>query len=169
MSKIELLRHLYAYNEWADNKLLAVAGAVPDDVLNREHTSFGSVMGTLAHIAGAQEIWLARWVHGKNPSAIAEVQQAKTLAAVKEAYARSHAALREYVAGLIEQDVNRTLYYQNSAGDPYSRVLWQLMVHAANHGTHHRAEAAASLSHLGHSPGDLDFVYFERDREDFPR
>lgn len=168
MSKIELLRHLYAYNEWADDKLLEAASEAPDDALHHERTSFGSVMGTLAHIAGAQEIWHSRFAHGKNPSAIAEVQNAKTLAAVKEAFTRNHLALREYLGNLIEQDVDRTLYYQNSAGDPYDRVLWQLLVHLVNHGTHHRGEAAAALSAFGHSPGDLDFVYWERHREDFP-
>jgi uncharacterized damage-inducible protein DinB len=147
---------------------LEAASRVPDDVLNREHTSFGSVLGTLAHIAGAQDIWLQRWTDGKNERSAASTSQMKTLTEVKGAFARVHAALREYVSKLIEQDVDRTLYYQDSAGNPYDRALWQLMVHVANHGTHHRAEAAASLSHLGHSPGDLDFVYFERHREDFP-
>lgn len=166
MSKIELLRHLYAYNEWADRQLLGAASQVSDEVLNKERTAFGSVMGTLAHIVSSQEIWLERWVRGKNPKAVADVQNAKQLAAVKAVYQRSHAALREYLGGLIDQDVDRNCHYQNSIGDPYSRVLWQLMVHVANHGTYHRGEIAAALSALGHSPGDLDFVYWERRRED---
>ncbi len=168
MSKIELIQHLFGYDIWANDKILEAASKADADALVREKTGFGSVLATLAHIAGAQAIWHARWTIGKNPAAIADVQNAKTLAVVKEAFEKNHAALRTYVTGLIEQDVNRMSHYQDSRGTPSSRMLWQLMVHMANHGTYHRGEIAAALSALGHSPGDLDFVYWERQREDHP-
>ena len=35
--------------------------------------------------------------------------------------------------------------------------LWRAMLHQANHQTYHRGEVAAVLTHLGASPGELDF------------
>jgi uncharacterized damage-inducible protein DinB len=93
-------------------------------------------------------------------------QRPKSLAEVREFFGKVRPALATYINGLIDQDVDRTLYYRDSADNQNDRVLWQLLVHVVNHGTYHRGEVAAALSALGHSPGDLDFVYWERRRED---
>ena len=61
MSKIELIQHLFGYDIWANDKILEAASKADADALVREKTGFGSVLATLAHIAGAQAIWHARW------------------------------------------------------------------------------------------------------------
>jgi uncharacterized damage-inducible protein DinB len=43
-------------------------------------------------------------------------------------------------------------------------VLWHCLLHVANHGTQHRAEAAAILTAYGASPGDLDVTLFLNER-----
>jgi uncharacterized damage-inducible protein DinB len=41
---------------------------------------------------------------------------------------------------------------------PRRRILWQILFHAANHSTHHRAEIGRYLDTLGRSPKDMDFM-----------
>jgi uncharacterized damage-inducible protein DinB len=159
MSKLALLSDFYDYNQYANERLLEVMADVSDDAAR-------DVIATLAHVAAAQINWLERWQGGVNKQSTVEIQDSiRTVSQLRELFGRSHAGLREYIATLTDAQLDRPLLYKDSVGDPYERVLWQLMTHVANHGTYHRGEVAAALTALGHSPGDLDFVYWAQARE----
>ena len=130
----------------------------------KQGASFDSVEGNLAHIAGAQIIWLQRWTGGANPQPIAKVQSMRGLPAIRDAFERSHAELRSFIASLTEERLEQLLAYRDSAGNPYERVMWQLMSHVVNHGTHHRAETAMAMAALGKPMRELDYIYFELER-----
>jgi uncharacterized damage-inducible protein DinB len=162
VSKLEVIQHLYGYNEWANNRLMETAANVPDERLSETgNASFGNLLTGLAHIAGAQVVWLSRWRHGRNPTSILGTQDKRRLAEVRETFDRSHADLRDFIEALKDEDIEQVLAFRDSSGGEHSNVLWQLMVHVANHGTYHRGEVASALSTLGHSPGDLDFRHRE--------
>jgi uncharacterized damage-inducible protein DinB len=162
MSKLELIRDFYDYNEWANRRLLKVAAGLGDDnVVYSPGASLASVVKTMAHVAAAQINWLERWQGGVNRVSTVELASAMGLDDVRAAFDRSHDGLRKYIASLTDADLDYTLTYQDSRGASNERPLWQLITHVANHGTYHRGEAAAELTALGHSPGDLDFVFWE--------
>lgn len=163
MSKLELIGHLYAYNEYANNALLDIACRLDESKLEgAQGASFGGIIGNMSHLAAAQINWLQRWQHGVNEVSGETLQaRMKTLDDVRRAFAGSHTALREYVGGINDADLDSTLAFKDSSGAENKRPLWQLMLHVANHATYHRGEVAMALSALGHSPGDLDFIYWE--------
>jgi len=166
VSKLELIRALYDYNEYANGRVLEAASKLSADELERKQgASFESVEGNLGHVMGGQVAWLERWRGHKNRLPLTEVQSLRGLEAIGEAFAASRADLQEFLSGLTEERLDSMLAYRDSAGKPYERVLWQLMLHVANHGSYHRAETAMALTAMGQNPGDLDYVYFEISRE----
>jgi uncharacterized damage-inducible protein DinB len=64
--------------------------------------------------------------------------------------------MRAYLAALSDED---------AAGPFYDVILWQVIAHVAHHGMQHRSEAALLLTHFGHSPGDIDMVFWLDERE----
>ncbi len=165
MSKLELIHGLYEYNEWANNHVLEAAAALTEDEFSRKQgASFESVEGNLAHIMGAQVIWLERWMGGSNRRPVLEFQKTRGLTTIREAFAQSHDGLRAFVSSLTDDRLDETLAYNDSAGRPHERVMWQLMAHVANHGTHHRAETAMAMAALGKPMRELDYVFFEIER-----
>jgi uncharacterized damage-inducible protein DinB len=86
------------------------------------------------------------------------------LAKVCEAFAQSHEGLRAFIQTLTEDRLEHVLSYRDSEGNPNERVMWQLMVHVVNHGTHHRAETAMAMALMGKPMRELDYSFFEIER-----
>ena len=163
MSKQELIRHYYAYNAWANNRLLDIAGELDDPELRgSQGASFESILGNMAHIAAAQVNWLERWQGGVNRVSTVELAEGmSSLADLREVFDRSHKELGDFIPGLTDERLDEPIVYKDSRGQQNRLPFWQLLLHVANHGTYHRGEVAMALSALGRSPGDLDFQGWE--------
>ena len=70
--------------------------------------------------------------------------------------------MRGYLAGLDDAGLDRVVRYRSTDAREHETPLWQILLHLANHGTQHRAEAGAELTRLGFSPGDVDYMVYIR-------
>jgi uncharacterized damage-inducible protein DinB len=73
------------------------------------------------------------------------------LAALRERWQEEETAVRAYVAGLTEAELNQVVKYTTMSGWPMENILWQILVHLVNHGTQTRSEAALLLTGYGYS------------------
>lgn len=61
MEKSQVIE-LYAYNDWANKRLLNVVSDLENEEFIRElSSSFKSIRDTMVHILGVEELWLSRW------------------------------------------------------------------------------------------------------------
>jgi uncharacterized damage-inducible protein DinB len=164
MSRLDLIRSLYEYNEWANGHVLDTAAQLSDDDLDKKlGASFDSVRGNLTHTVGAQIVWLGRWT-GEQSDAFALLRDGAPMADLKQAFDISHGALHSFVESLSEGALEGRVPYKDSRREEQEGPLWRLMLQVANHGTHHRAETALILTALGTPPRQLDYLFFEIER-----
>lgn len=119
----------------------------------------GGLQGTLVHTLFAEWIWRKRW-EGTSPANRFKPEDFSTFEALRRRWQAEEKLLMGFVDQITDEKLGNTFQYNNTAGKPFIKILWQAMAHLVNHGTQHRTEAAAILTSLGHSPGDIDLIYF---------
>jgi uncharacterized damage-inducible protein DinB len=159
------VRTLYDYNYWANARVLAAASRVnPEQLTGPARLSHGSLLGTLAHILGTELTWRLRCQEGISPSTLPTSSEFPTLDIVQARWSEEERKMRGYLASLSDEALNATVQYRTTKGIPFENVLWHLLLHVVNHGTQFRAEAGVALTGYGQSPGDLDMLFFFRER-----
>jgi uncharacterized damage-inducible protein DinB len=140
--------------------LLASVTPLSGEQLTRDMgNSFGSVRDTVAHILGAEWIWLERWL-GRSPKALLAAADFPTVATISERWASVEQDRNRFIQTLTPAKLQETVAYINTRGEPYSYLLWQQMVHVANHSTYHRGQVTTLLRQLCAEPQNTDFLTY---------
>ena len=159
MNKQDILI-LYKYNQWANTLILNTASNVTQEqYLAPASFPHGGLRGTLVHALFAEWIWRNRW-EGTSPNYRLKPEEFPTFEDLRKRWLEEEKSLMDFVDHVPDEKLNNTFSYNSTSGTLHKRVLWQAMAHLVNHGTQHRTEAAAILTDLGHSPGDIDMIYF---------
>jgi uncharacterized damage-inducible protein DinB len=158
------MRALYDYNAWANHRSLdAACTLTTEKFVQPMGSSFGSVRDTLAHIYGAEWIWLERF-QGRSPSSLPDTTQFKDVASLRERWNEHETRLLDFVRGLNQGDLDRVMEYKTLKFGIYRNPLWQSMQHLVNHGTYHRGQVTTLLRQLGAQPILTDLMHFYRER-----
>ena len=159
---IPMIRELYAYHRWANRRLVDVAAGLGLEPFERElgpQWSLPSLRRMFAHIYGADQIWLWRW-QGVPTTTIpgADIRSLDELQARWDALEKEQ---QRFIDGLTPADLDRVVEYRNTQGDPFRLPLGPLLLHVANHATHHRSEIATMITTISGSPPDTGINTYE--------
>jgi uncharacterized damage-inducible protein DinB len=155
---------LYKYNRWANARILnAAANVTQEQFLAPASYPHGGLRGTLTHTLFAEWIWRMRW-EGISPTTGMKPEDFQSFTSLRTRWNEEEEKLVSFVDSLSDERLNSVFHYKKMTGTAYEGILWQAMAHVVNHGTQHRSEAAAMLTDLDRSPGDIDMILFLRER-----
>jgi uncharacterized damage-inducible protein DinB/ketosteroid isomerase-like protein len=154
------LARWFAFHHWATDRLLEAALALTAEERERELGGpFGSVRGVLAHLLGAERLWLQRW-QGEAPSHWPEGFARHDPIDFAGAWTAIKADQLAVLARLASRPAGERLDYLNLQGDPYSYLHQDVGLHLVNHGTYHRGQLAHLMRQLGHAPPSTDYLRY---------
>jgi uncharacterized damage-inducible protein DinB len=161
---IREIQMLYAYNAWANTRILDTAAQLPAEQFLTAALGSYRLRDILEHILVVESIWHLRW-QSIDPESVTFPDAFPTLDSLRRQWDVEEQQLNAFLAALSTTDVKRLVTYRGDDGTIETWTLWQLLLHVVTHGTEHRSEAAMVLTELGHSPGALDVTTFVRERE----
>ena len=148
---VDDIRYLFDYDRWATTRVLDALDGVPDDVWSRRDViGEMGLGGILVHHLGATQ----RWRHaiqraGEHPAP--EEEPLLSIAVLRTRWASEREAYDAWLPTISQGLLD---YVHEGV------AVWRMLAHVVNHGTQHRSEAAALLTQIGHSPGEIDMIFF---------
>lgn len=162
---IELLTD---YNAWANRRILDHVAKIMEEQFTASNPpgfSAGSLRATLVHVMSAEWAWRMRLQHAVSPSAALNEIEFPTLAALILRWSTEEQRMREYVEGLTDDELARVVNYKTiNGGQARAHTVEHCLTHMTYHGMQHRSEAAVLLTNFGHSPGNIDLIYYLIDK-----
>lgn len=154
-----------------NQKLFNAAAVLSDEQLTKNSGAFfGSVLGTLNHIAVGDILWLNRIARNFPAlTALAPLQEVVAPTSLDQQLCNDFGALtrlRELLdevimnlcAELSQQELNAPFEYTSTKGVKGKKHLSEVLLHLFNHQTHHRGQVTTLFSQLGIDVGATDLI-----------
>ncbi len=155
MQTLESLRHLVAFNEWANRRMI--------ESLKAFDNQSAKALRALSHLLIAEKEWMTRILHDEDSTGFdfwqeASLDECVTLAnEMAKAYA-------DFVNELTEEKLDNTATYKNSKGTEYTTTFRDILTHVLFHSMAHRGQVAMALRADGGEPIWSDYIVFVREK-----
>ncbi len=150
------------YDAWAMHRVLDAAEALsPAQLAAPAGAPERTARGLLVHLNQTFAFWTA--LLRDQPMPDWSTLDLPDVAAIRSWSDGVRGAFRDFVAGLTDADLDREFVRRGM-----TRTWSEMIVQCLQHAIHHRGELASLLTADGASPGDLDYLFYLRDRDAAP-
>ncbi|HSS78829.1 MAG TPA: DinB family protein [Thermoanaerobaculia bacterium] len=165
MAKSGTVRDLLLYMLWADRHTLAAVRQVkPEDLTRDAGISFGSLLGTLAHMLVSQRLWLSRFL-GNPLGTLPTLDEYPDLPSWIAGWEESASHIEAFLAGFSDADLAAPLTWASLPdGAIHTLPLWQAVLHLVNHTTYHRGQVVSLLRQMGYPVPHTDLIVYFNER-----
>jgi uncharacterized damage-inducible protein DinB len=116
----------------------------------------------MAHLLAAQQVWLTRC---KDEPFTGVLWPACTADSFVETIEANSNGWLDYLNTLTPPDFDKQIPYKNTKGEAFENRLSDILAHAINHGTHHRAQIGQHLKLAGIDLPLTDYIFYVRQLE----
>jgi uncharacterized damage-inducible protein DinB len=151
MSDLDHFRRLLHYDQWANAETLrnlrGSAEAPP------------SAVRWMAHIVGAEYVWLARL---REEAPRVPVWPDFDLDACAARLAELESAWTQWLESLDAQSLGEGVGYRNTKGEFWTSTMDDILTHVMLHSAYHRGQIASAVRAGGETPAYTDFIHAVR-------
>jgi uncharacterized damage-inducible protein DinB len=147
MNMMERLNRELAYNAWANRETLR-------SVLAARNAPERSV-AVLAHIVGAEWLWLARLEQPAPPMGGWPALQPTEC---DEQFRELSRVWQAYAGGLTSDLLEQQIRYTNTQGTEWSSAIADVLTHVVLHSSYHRGQIASLLGRAGDTAAYTDYI-----------
>lgn len=150
----------FAYH-WHTNKQLLETAVQLDAAAQKEENEYGrgGIYDLFLHLFQADHGWRIALQTGKQIE-VAGQEAYPDLTALQAAFAEEMAAWDAFLEGLSVEDIEGMVTLTSLRDTQFTAPRWRILQHVLFHGMQHHTELAQLLTAKGHSPGDIDFLFF---------
>jgi uncharacterized damage-inducible protein DinB len=157
----DAIRHFYGYH-FAENRNIWESYIVPltDEQFTRsEGYSHGSVRNQIVHLMSVDDTWFSGLRGDEIPQHL-DPAEFTDRAGIRAHWDAVEEKMRAYLADLTDEKLLENPFPD---GEDENLILWQVLLHVANHGTDHRAQILRLLNDLGVKTVSQDYIFYVYD------
>ena len=122
--------------------------------------SRGSLHQIFFHIMRADHNFRRELESGKRIPPLIRLEEFPDLDSLRAGFSKEQALWEALLDGLSDEQLEGTIRLTNLDGEEKDLPYYRILQHVILHGMQHHSEIAALLTQFGHSPGNIDFIFF---------
>jgi uncharacterized damage-inducible protein DinB len=149
---LDQISRLLAYDTWANERTLDSVRLMPDPSER--------LRALCAHIFSSKQMWLGRI--RANEDALISTWPSLSFEEARSLAQHMRAEWGAYIAGLTDDDLQRTVHYQIADVGPGQQTVGDIVLHKFAHAAYHRGQVAQLVRDEGGTPASTDLVVWAK-------